>query len=81
MTHALKTSPTYFQAVVKGEKTFEVRKSDRNFKEGDDLLLQEYDEVTGKFSGEEWKGKITFMLSDMTGYVKKGYVTFSIIPA
>ena len=28
MIHALKTLPEYFEAVVKGEKLFEVRKND-----------------------------------------------------
>lgn len=41
--HQLKTLPEYFQLVRDGIKTFEVRKNDRDFKQGDILILQEYD--------------------------------------
>ena len=42
MRHVLKTWPEYFAAVIIGTKTYEVRLDDRNFKEGDELLLREY---------------------------------------
>lgn len=41
--HSLKTLPVYFAAVLRGDKTFEVRKNDRNFQTGDTLVLREYD--------------------------------------
>ena len=44
MKHCLKTIQPYFADVENGTKTFEVRKNDRNFKIGDILFLQEYDE-------------------------------------
>jgi hypothetical protein len=37
--HTLKTLPDYWDAIERGEKTFEVRKNDRGFKKGDELLL------------------------------------------
>ncbi len=40
--HHLKTWPPYFQMILDGQKTFELRKNDRDFKEGDYLILQEY---------------------------------------
>jgi hypothetical protein len=40
--HELKTWPKYFKAVQKGEKTFELRKNDRDFKKGDILILREF---------------------------------------
>ena len=43
MIHELKILPKYFNDVVKGVKTFEIRKDDRNFKIGYILLLEEYD--------------------------------------
>jgi len=39
--HYLKTETKYFQAVERGEKKFELRKNDRNFKVGDMVYLQE----------------------------------------
>jgi hypothetical protein len=42
-THYLKTWPEYFQAIKSGEKKAELRLNDRDFKVGDELVLQEYD--------------------------------------
>lgn len=39
-THELKILPKYFSEVYSGNKTFEVRKNDRNFKVGDMLILK-----------------------------------------
>lgn len=39
--HELKTETEYYQAVEKGQKTFEVRKNDRDFKIFDMIVLQE----------------------------------------
>ena len=41
--HRLKTWPEYFQAILAGHKTFEVRKNDRDFRVGDLLILAEYE--------------------------------------
>lgn len=38
-THKLKTLPPYWDAVRRGEKTFEVRRDDRGFQKGDILEL------------------------------------------
>lgn len=42
MIHHLKTKPEYFQAVIDGRKPFEIRNNDRNFKQGDKVILEEY---------------------------------------
>ncbi len=39
MTHELKTLPVYWDAVQRGEKTFEVRRDDRGFQKGDIVEL------------------------------------------
>ena len=43
MIHELKTWPAYFERVVDGSKTFEVRKDDRGYQSGDELVLREWD--------------------------------------
>ncbi len=42
MIHELKTWPEFWDAVDRGEKTFEVRKDDRGFQVGDVLALQRW---------------------------------------
>lgn len=72
MTHALKTWPIFYKAVVNGEKTFELRKDDRPFKSGDKLLLQEYDKDT--YTGEEAEFRINYILRDAEMFgLKPGY--------
>lgn len=48
--HELKTDSPVFQEVVKGKKTFEIRKDDRGFVSGDFLLLKET-----LYTGQEMK--------------------------
>lgn len=43
-THELKTHGRYFEAVERGEKTFEVRRNDRAFQTGDIIELVKTDD-------------------------------------
>ena len=43
MVHELKILPQYFDPVARRTKTFELRKDDRNYQLGDELLLREWD--------------------------------------
>lgn len=59
--HELKIGSEFFEAVKDGRKKFEIRKNDRNYQEGDILILKEYDPLTQLFSGEIIKVEITYM--------------------
>lgn len=37
--HELKCRPNYFDATERGEKNFEVRRDDRGFQKGDEIIL------------------------------------------
>jgi len=50
--HELRTWSEYYWKIVKGEKKWEYRINDRNFKPGDILFLREYSPETGNYTGE-----------------------------
>lgn len=77
MIHELKTLPGYFEDVLAGRKSFEVRKNDRDFREGDLLALNEYGE--GGYTGRCCLVRIDYILND-PNYCLKGFVVLGIKP-
>lgn len=77
MLHALKTWPKYFEEIISGRKTFEVRKFDRPFEENDDIVLQEYDPNEKMYTGKECHGKIMYIMADPE-FCKKGFCILGI---
>ncbi|HBG3698040.1 TPA: DUF3850 domain-containing protein, partial [Clostridioides difficile] len=67
--------PQYFKEVVNGNKNFEVRKNDRDFKKGDLLVLQEFD--GREYTGLETRKEIIYVL-DNSDYLQNGYVILGI---
>jgi len=61
MKHNKKTWPEYFQKIIEGKKTFELRIADWECKEGDILVLQEWDPKTKKYTGREIEKKVTYV--------------------
>jgi ParB family chromosome partitioning protein len=59
--HELKCIEPYFSDIARDQKTFEIRKADRDFREGDFLHLKEYDPVKG-YSGRELLAEITYII-------------------
>jgi hypothetical protein len=78
MTHTLKTWPEYFREVANGNKKFELRKDDRRFSVGDKLILQEFNNETGEYSGEELKFQIGYIYRGTEFGLKKGYCILSL---
>jgi hypothetical protein len=76
--HELKTWPQYFQQVIDGVKTFEYRFNDRGFREGDDLLLLEYDPIKKTYSGRHCIVSVTSVLRSFKG-IEDGYCIMSIL--
>jgi hypothetical protein len=50
-THELKLWPQYFEQVRNGRMKFQLRRNDRDYKVGDQLLLQEWDPIAGDVLG------------------------------
>ena len=72
--HELKILPQYFDKVLDREKTFEIRKNDRDFQVGDIVKLKEWSKFLEKYTGRELLAEITYI----TNYEQKeGYVVFS----
>lgn len=70
--HELKIAPKYYEAVASGLKTFEIRKNDRDFEEGDEIVLREFD--GGYTSNPILSAKISYV----TDYAQQdGYVVFA----
>jgi hypothetical protein len=68
--HELKTDPDVFQKTWNNKKSFEIRKDDRNFQEGDILFLRET-----KYTGKQMKsGKALFY----TGFSLKVRVDYKL---
>lgn len=71
--HELKILPEYFDAVISGRKRFEIRKNDRDYKVGDQLILKEWSQ--DNYTGDSYKAEITYI----TDYMQKnGYVVMGI---
>jgi hypothetical protein len=73
--HTLKIIPEYYRAIERGDKTFEVRKNDRNFQVYDILELKEF--FGGEYSGRYINAEVTYILDDQE-YCKEGYVIMGI---
>ena len=86
MVHFLKIYPQFFNDIVFGvrifdertkkyfyrHKNFEVRKKDRNYKEGDYIAFNEFDPDRG-YTGRSFVVQICYILND-DRYCKDGYV-------
>lgn len=75
--HKLKIWPEYFNQLVTGFKTFELRKNDRDFCAGDLLLMQETNYDTQIPTGNFVILKVKSILSDFNG-LHEGYCIMSI---
>lgn len=77
--HHLKTWPSYFAAVVDGRKRFELRTNDRDFRQGDVLVLQEFDPIFGSLTGVETTVAVDYV-SGCRPFLPEGMVCMTISP-
>lgn len=68
--HNLKIDPIYFKQQIAKKKPYEIRFNDRDFKIGDVLCLEEYDQnYTGKFIHVE-----IISILDNASFLQPGYI-------
>lgn len=62
MKHEKKVWPEYFQKILDGRKTFELRLADWECQEGDILFLREWNPKTREYTGRTLEKGITYVL-------------------
>jgi hypothetical protein len=78
MRHELKTWQTYWNLVNAGAKTFELRFDDRDFQVGDILVLKEYLQFSGVYTGRVCERIVTSKMNGPKPGLSKGYCILSI---
>ena len=82
MTHPLKIRADFAGRILSGEKTFEIRKNDRDFQRGDEIVFQ-----VVRLSGSAYEackehpldGKVYTITYVLSGWgLKEGYVALGI---
>jgi len=61
MRHIKKVWPEYFQKILDGKKTYELRLADWKCNEGDILVLQEWNPETKEYTGREIEKEVTYV--------------------
>ena len=71
-----KILPEYFEAVIRGKKTFEIRKDEDDIQVGDAIILKEWDGE--KYTGRETGRNISYVLRNVPQYgLSEGYCIMS----
>ncbi len=79
VTHHLNVAPEYFDALIEGRKTFEIRLNDRDFQVGDVLVLKKHSE-SGVFSPPFFRRTVSYVLTDEFAGLTMGYVCMGLTP-
>ena len=72
-THYLKAWLEYFNDVCENKKKFELRKNDRDFQIGDEVVLQAWDNEEGKYTGYYYRITIKYILHGGQFGLEEGY--------
>lgn len=78
MIHEIKCWSEYFHEIISGNKTFELRKNDRDFKVGDVLHLREYNPERKYFTDRSAMFEVKYILHGGQFGLEEGYVIMSI---
>ena len=67
--------PEYFQAILDGKKTYEIRLNDFEINEGDTLVLKEWNPATKSYTGRELERKVGYIdklkIDDLTKFYSR----------
>lgn len=62
--HEVKSWAHFYDAIAEGRKLHDLRKMDREYNVGDILVLKRYDNINGKYTGEEQRVEVTYITSN-----------------
>lgn len=77
VVHDLKCWPEFFEEIHIGNKNFEIRVNDRNYRVGDVLHLKEYNPQKNEYTGRELKRRVIYILDDVR-FVIDGTIVMSL---
>jgi len=76
--HKLKTWIPYYRDIINDIKTFEIRKNDRDFKVGDILILEEWDDIKETYTGHFIYMRVGYILKGGQFGIEDGYVVMTL---
>lgn len=84
--HDVKSWSPFFQAIKRGHKVHDLRKNDRDYRVGDQIVLREYLPFEGRFTGDTYRVLITYITNNdypcaySSHALDRGYAILSIKP-
>lgn len=78
MIHQLKIEKRFYERIISGEKTFEIRKNDRDFQKGDELYLVLSKDETDNWQMQSISVKVTYILHGPLHGLAEGYCIMGI---
>ena len=64
--HEVKSWSHLFDAIRWGKKPYDLRKNDRNYKIGDVLILEKYDNIAGRYTGDVCRRTVSYITNNDT---------------
>lgn len=78
MTHSLKIWSQFYDAIVRGDKTYELRKNDRGYKKDDVLHLREWRHKDQQYTGREMNVRVSWITYGPSFGIITGYCCMAI---
>jgi len=76
--HTLKSWPDAYQPLVEGRKRHEYRLNDRNYREGDELILKEWDPAGHSYTGRSCRVRCLYCSYGPSWGIPEGHAVISI---
>lgn len=78
--HDLKCWPEFYRATKRGEKPWELRDNDRDYRQGDVLRLREWEPGQAEYTGDETSYGVGFILHGAGDWLPVGKCIMTLVP-